>query len=317
MSRLLPNTFQTFNSYVDDAMEMLTGEEYKCLSFATRHILGWQDKIDDRCGVISLTMFVKGFKSRDGKVFGGTGLTRPTVQKALDELSRLGFLMKVGKPTPKGQQWQLGDEPDFEVLAARHDALRAKRKDTRKKRTGLAGKPAAASLVGKPVLVYGLYQRWFSAYTRGGLAAKLNQSNGQNHPQNQGQISARKRAGTKLPKPRNPLFDAVAAGHGITDVGAEGGRIAMIANWLAGTYEGKGARRVGKISAPATVEHIQQFFKDWAKANEGVNPPMDFVKFVEHWRIWASRKKQAAAPSSARPSMSATPYSDEWNGKTT
>lgn len=102
---------------------------------------------------------------------------------------------------------------------------------------------------------------------------------------------------------RNPIFDAVATGHNITDAKAEGGRIAMIANWLAGTYEGKGARKVGFISAAASVEHIQQFFSDWKRDNKDVNPPMDFVKFVEQWRKWASHKKAAATSGSYFPSL--------------
>lgn len=84
----------------------------------------------------------------------------------------------------------------------------------------------------------------------------------------------------------------------------------MIANWLAGTYAGKGARRVGLISAAATPEHVEQFFKDWAKDNPGVTPPMDFVKFVEHWRKWAS-KRRSAPTGSYFPSLNSNHFRDE------
>lgn len=99
----------------------------------------------------------------------------------------------------------------------------------------------------------------------------------------------------RKPHERNPLFDAVAAGHGLANAKSQGGRIAMIANWLAGTYEGKAGRKVGFISAPATVENIESFFLYWTKTyGADVNPPLDFVKFVEHWRKWASSRRTAA-----------------------
>jgi hypothetical protein len=56
--RLIPNSFQTPNAFVDDIMHLLESDEYKILSFATRHILGWRGSVEDRQSRISLTMFV-------------------------------------------------------------------------------------------------------------------------------------------------------------------------------------------------------------------------------------------------------------------
>lgn len=131
--------------------------------------------------------------------------------------------------------------------------------------------------------------------------------------------SAPKSAETaRNPRERNPLFDAVAAGHGMMNAGQQGGRIAMIASWLAGTYAGRGNRKVGLISAPATTEHVSWFFQDWKREyGPDVNPPLDFVKFVEHWRTWAARRAQKAAATthSSLPPLSAEPYSKEWGGE--
>lgn len=89
------------------------------------------------------------------------------------------------------------------------------------------------------------------------------------------------------PKPRDLIFDAVALHiFGIEDAGAEGGRIGKISNWLKGTYEGKGKERVGKLSKPAEVIHIE-LFAAYCR-HEGFTPPLDFVKFVEHWRKWST-----------------------------
>jgi hypothetical protein len=102
---------------------------------------------------------------------------------------------------------------------------------------------------------------------------------------------------TKPSKPREPdlIFDAVARGHGMNpdEINGKGGRIAMIANWLKGTYSGKGMRDVGLINHPASVQHIEQFFSDWPKDS---TPPLDFVKFVENWRKWATKKSGTNKP---------------------
>lgn len=207
---IILNSFQTPNSYVDSAMAMLTPEEYKCLSFATRHILGWQDKINKRRGFISLSMFEHGFISAKGVVFGGTGLGRPTIIRATDELTRLLFLIKIGEPTAEGQEWELGDTPDFEALVTRYKARKtesqlrtAKARDARRT-GGMSDKPAAAGMSDKPVVVSGTNQQRLVGQTSAGMSDKLNQIHSQNHLQNPSQIklfSSNAKPSIQEPKP--------------------------------------------------------------------------------------------------------------------
>lgn len=125
MAKLIPNTFQTFNDYVDVAMELLTPEEFKCLSFATRHILGWQDSITKRSKKISLTTFQRGMVINRGKPnerrLGGTGLSRAAIITALEGLSKYKLLVPVGKATTQGQKWKLNDSPDWDGLRRRKE----------------------------------------------------------------------------------------------------------------------------------------------------------------------------------------------------
>jgi len=190
------NSFQTPNSYVDTAMGMLTSEEYKCLSFATRHILGWQDKVSKRRGFISLNMFEHGYVSAKGVVFGGTGLTRPTVLRATDELTRLLFLLKIGEPTQEGQEWELGDEPNFAALAERYESRKQLRRgQTAKAREakqegGLSDIPPSGGLLDIPEGVTPTNQGGYVQQTAGGLLDKQNQIQVQTQVQIQVQTSA-------------------------------------------------------------------------------------------------------------------------------
>jgi hypothetical protein len=120
MSEGIPNTFQCFNMYVDRAMELLTDAELRCLLFATRHILGWKDRVSERAARLSLTAFENGFTDKNGKRYAGVGLSRPVIIKAVDSLVNFGFLERVGKPTPKGQRYELSDgDIDWSTLEAR------------------------------------------------------------------------------------------------------------------------------------------------------------------------------------------------------
>lgn len=127
----IPNTFQTFNVYIDRAMELLTDAEFRCLMFATRHILGWRDKVNDRQGVISLTMFERGFETKAGAHFGGCGLSRGTIIEATNSLVTFGFLERIGHANMYGQRWQLSEgEIDWVKLETRkveRDAINQKR----------------------------------------------------------------------------------------------------------------------------------------------------------------------------------------------
>lgn len=126
------NSFQTPNFFTDEILYLLTSDEWRVLSFAVRHILGWQDKINKRQGQISLTAFVDGFTFENGKHFHGCGLSRPTVVKVLESLASFGLLVPQGKATSKGQMYELPENEDtikIDDLLKRHDEKQQKDKN--------------------------------------------------------------------------------------------------------------------------------------------------------------------------------------------
>lgn len=152
MTSHLPNTFQNPNVYVDRGMSYFTDPELRVMLFTVRHIFGWQDRIEARTARISLSMYEKGFVTKEGVRFGGCGLTRPSIVKALNSLVELGFLERLGDPTPQGQRWRIPtSEPDWQKLELR----------------GKAGKPR---LLGK--VVNGVYQSGESQLTAFTSASK-------------------------------------------------------------------------------------------------------------------------------------------------
>ncbi|MBK8035329.1 MAG: DnaD domain protein [Chloroflexi bacterium] len=173
-AKIIPNSFQSPNDYVDVAMELLTGEEYKCLSFAARHILGWQDKINSREGVISLSMFEHGYTDGGGEHYGGTGITRAAVQTALRSLVTFKLLIELGEPTPEGQRWQLGSAPDWDGLMQRDAEKKVAARDRTAKATAarLAKREAGTS----DVPVRATNQSQYVARTEGGSSDVLNQN---------------------------------------------------------------------------------------------------------------------------------------------
>lgn len=133
----LPNTFQVFNTYIDRAMELLTDSEFRVLMYTTRHITGWQDRIDERQGCISISMFEKGFITKDGTRYAGCGLSRQTIVNSIASLVEFGFLERTGKPTSKGQKYTLETKGiDWLALDQRHKS----QFEGNKKRTAKANK---------------------------------------------------------------------------------------------------------------------------------------------------------------------------------
>lgn len=141
---IVPNTFQTPNAFIDQAMPYLTNSELRVLLFATRHIMGWQDKIKKRKGAISLTMFEHGYITESGKRYAGCGLGKQAIIAALEGLVKFGFLERAGKATEDGQEWELHDDNiKWGELIARTDATESNRKQrTTKARKTLADKRA-------------------------------------------------------------------------------------------------------------------------------------------------------------------------------
>lgn len=111
------------------------------------------------------------------------------------------------------------------------------------------------------------------------------------------------------PRERDNVFDAVA--EHIYDIdasqmNAEGGRIAMISNWLKGKTDGAKGRKVGFISAPATPENVKRFAQDYRNEHPNISIPRDLVKFVEAWRAWATklnRQRLRIIPAQTEPEL--------------
>lgn len=157
MSKIIPNTFQCFNAYIDRAMQHLNDSELRVLMFATRHILGWQDKINSRRGNISLGMFENGFTvtGDDGTTteYGGCGLGEAAIRAACKSLVEFGLLEKIGFPTEHGQEWRLGDSPVWEKLEQRTRDIQEKRhKQTEKAKVARCAQLKGVSLNNTPLL---------------------------------------------------------------------------------------------------------------------------------------------------------------------
>jgi hypothetical protein len=158
--RIRPNTFPTPNEHVDLAMEMLTPEEYKVLNFAIRHTWGWH--VDQKA--ISVTTFTHGYGP-----YRGVGMSRTTVLKCLSELSRMEFLVPVGKADADGQVWAVGLDPNIEALEQRYGQKKAKSQQIMSPVRAQRGKSKTAvydtdqsmrqtdsGLSGRPASVYGV-----------------------------------------------------------------------------------------------------------------------------------------------------------------
>lgn len=145
----IPNTFQTPNWVVDRAMGFLDNNELRVLIYAVRHIYGWQDKVDERQNRISITMFVNGFTTSEGTVFGGCGLSRPTVTKTLKSLVEMGFMAAVGAAGTKGQLWRITpDAVQWSVLEARQ-VIKTTANKRRMEKVVAAGEAAVNAVTGK------------------------------------------------------------------------------------------------------------------------------------------------------------------------
>lgn len=130
-NEFIPNSFQVPNILVDRVMPLLKPEEYVALSFAVRHILGWEDKIARRRARISLSMFQQ------------CGLPVNTLRTALDELDRFRILRRIGPPTQDGQLWELAfDDPDIDWEGL--EQRKQRKSDVEKKRTQAARQARAA-----------------------------------------------------------------------------------------------------------------------------------------------------------------------------
>jgi hypothetical protein len=116
MSKIIPNSFPTPNAHVDQSMYYLTGDQYKVLNYAVRHVYGWHNRPERYQGRISLSVFVDGFTTEDGQRYLGCGLGRNIVVQILDTLVSFGLLAKAGEPTVDGQKWGIGMNPNWDLI---------------------------------------------------------------------------------------------------------------------------------------------------------------------------------------------------------
>src|SRR3990167_64095 len=145
--KLIPCSFQTPNAYVDLFMPYLESYEWRVLSYAIRHIFGWDDRIEDRRRRMSISTFEHGVPS-----FPGCGLSRPAIVRVLGNLSKYGLMKKIGKPTSQGQLFELpvdSAEIDLEGLKQRLEEKKAKStkrtQKARKTKKERANQPEAVS----------------------------------------------------------------------------------------------------------------------------------------------------------------------------
>lgn len=292
VNKILPNTYQAFNVYVDQAMELLTGEEVKCLDYATRHILGWQDKVNMRRSKISISRFVDGWTTTDGTRYGGTGLNRAAVIKALNELHRFGLVVKIGDAGPDGQEFELGESPHWALMVERREAKNAaNRKRTAKgaeaatakrkaKKAGTSHAPAQASTSHVPGAVRRTHQQQSVAHTSTGTSDVRNQNQLQSQSQNQPQIDA---GGPVFDHQR--VRDCVAwTAFGIKDMSKlpkqddlSTLRLNQIVAWLHTHYTG--------MSEAQIAARVVEFKQSW-KSRRSITMPKKPDLFAEQWIAW-------------------------------
>lgn len=133
--KLIPNTFQHPNAYIDWLAYYLTPEEEKVLNKAIREILGWSGRIESRQARIALSIFEHGKISKETgeQLCLGCGLGINAIRKALDGLDKHKILVKIGKATNDGQMYaiqdnyQLVDLVGLKARRAKWDKQSAKR----------------------------------------------------------------------------------------------------------------------------------------------------------------------------------------------
>lgn len=106
---LLPNTYQSPNFYVDALLCLLTGEEWKCMSFLIRKTLGWQKRRDR----LARTVIAK-----------AAGISESTVDTCMANLVSFGLAKRTdgNNPANEGIEYEVQTEDsliNWEALAKR------------------------------------------------------------------------------------------------------------------------------------------------------------------------------------------------------
>lgn len=189
LNTTIPNSFPVPNFFIDDLMHLLTDHEWRVLSYMTRHIFGWQDKIAARKRHMSLTMFVEGFDR-----FHGCGMSRPAVASALESLESYGVIKKAGTSKQKGNLWLI-PETDADV---QYEALKQRYEDNASKGRAKTDKAAKASAAKRKKdgttdvlseMVRPTYHERYDPRTIDGTTDVPNQSQAQSQAQSQLNLS--------------------------------------------------------------------------------------------------------------------------------
>ena len=120
-NKIIPNSFQTPNFFVDECMAYLSGNEIKCVIFLARKTFGWQKRSDR----ISKPQLIE-----------ATGLNGETLDGCMNYLMTIGLVLRLHENNARneGIEWalQLDDEKiRFDLLKER----KAKQEETQQKRT--------------------------------------------------------------------------------------------------------------------------------------------------------------------------------------
>jgi len=117
--KLIPNSTQTPNILSDFLMPNSSDAEWKCVSYICRRTFGFH-KDEDR---ISLSQFIHGLKTRDGKVLDeGTGLSKQSVASALKALAYAGAILV--KKDNQGNYYQINLSMDIHKVVKKLDQSR-------------------------------------------------------------------------------------------------------------------------------------------------------------------------------------------------
>lgn len=116
---LIPNSTQIPNVILDFVLPRIPEAEGKCLLYICRRTFGFHKDEDN----ISFSQFEKGIKSRQGRQLDfGTGLSRPSVNVALQNLVQSGAIFT--QRNPYGSRYKLNLHMDVDKVVNEINQLR-------------------------------------------------------------------------------------------------------------------------------------------------------------------------------------------------
>ena len=134
--KIIPNSFQTPNFFIDECMSYLTGNEIKCVIFLARKTFGWQKRSD---------------RIAKPQLIAATGLNAETVDGCMTYLMEVGLVLRLHENNSQneGIEWalQLDDQKiRFDLLKERKAKQdEAQQKRTQKAREAIASKRGGLS----------------------------------------------------------------------------------------------------------------------------------------------------------------------------